>query len=479
MLSVIQSIEKVVVGGLFFILVGTSLAFGSVHTITYGAIQTLVFFNFFLWGIRGLLIRSSLHRLNSAEKQNGTFFLRYPFFLPFAIWIGLVLFQLVPLRTGWLGFISQETLRIYQALLGTLYLGAYPTSLSPFDTWRALLQVLACAVLFYLVVTFPRRGDASRNSPTRDQFLNAFLFAAVLTAGFQAFYSLAEYYWTGNQRIFFFPRTLPTKGAAGTFVNPNHFAGYLLLFFPLLFSWVILLLPRSRSREGVHSFRGQGLLLTLLLIGVEAGLVLSHSRMGLFSFLVEALLLVLGFFFLGAPKQALGLFFVLLTGALGLLVFLDPEFSKFQRSLPLFFQWEEAGRFRFWRDCFQMVKDFPWLGTGLGTFQLIFPKYSTVPILSHLNHAHNDWLELLVETGFLGFGLIALALAWFFAVFVKRLRKSRPVIRILGLGILVSLVGFMTHSVAEFNFHIPASAYSFALILGLAVRLGEISREEP
>jgi hypothetical protein len=187
-------LEKVIKGGLLFILAGTSLAFGSIYTLAYRMVQMLAFFLFFLWGVRQFLTPS--------RPQARSFLFRYPFLVPFLLWIGLVVFQLVPLRPEFLQLLSSETLRIYRIILGAVPPNLYPLSLSSFDTWRSLLQVITCAILFYLVANLPPYKDPSR---ARDSFLNAFLWTVTLVVGFQAFYGLAEYF-VGHKRIYFFYR---------------------------------------------------------------------------------------------------------------------------------------------------------------------------------------------------------------------------------------------------------------------------------
>ena len=461
-------------GGLLFILAGAPLAFGSVHAFAYGAVQSAALFIFLLWGVHQYLI---------PETQNGNLIARYRFVLPFIFWIGLVLFQMIPLAPELLRIVSPETFRIHQAILATVHRGSYPLSLSVFDTWRALLQVVTCVVLFYLVLSFSPFPVASDKTDKKgDPFFNSLLFVAALTVGFQVFYALTEYF-LGHQQIFLFHRSTPARGAAGTFVSPNHFANYLLLFFPLFFSWAVLLRRSSTQQheDGIPSFRGLRGFLMVVLVGMAIAVVLSHSRMAFFTFLIEVFLLSVCFFFSEAHQRrwTIGLLFSLFVGAVIALIFLDPGFSFFQNKLLTLFQGKEKAHLRFWKDSFQIVKDFPWTGTGLGTFQLILPKYSSVPIVFHLEHAHNDWLELLVETGIPGFGLMATAILWFFAASLRRLQGVPLPMRPLGFGILISLLAFMIHSLTEFNFHIPANTYSFAILLGMSLRLNQGMGGEP
>ena len=66
-----------------------------------------------------------------------------------------------------------------------------------------------------------------------------------------------------------------------------------------------------------------------------------------------------------------------------------------------------AGRGAQWADTFRAVRDFPILGSGLGTYAFHCPFYKTLRTQAVFDHAHNDYLELLSEVGIVGLGLCA------------------------------------------------------------------------
>jgi O-antigen ligase len=113
--------------------------------------------------------------------------------------------------------------------------------------------------------------------------------------------------------------------------------------------------------------------------------------------------------------------------------------------------------------------DHPILGTGLGTIQLVYPPYETLYDGKVVNHAHNDYLEALAETGILG----GLCCAWFIAVlFLVALRSLQETAHTFGaalrLAALVGCCGILAHSLVDFNLHIPANAFFFFLMALLA-----------
>jgi len=111
----------------------------------------------------------------------------------------------------------------------------------------------------------------------------------------------------------------------------------------------------------------------------------------------------------------------------------------------------------------------PLAGTGLGTFQIAYPPYETLYDAKVVNHAHNDYLQTLAETGALG----GLCCAWFLGVL---LLKSFSLFRqsdfsfpgALQLSGIVACAGFLVHALVDFNFHIPSNLWLFFLMAHLA-----------
>lgn len=119
----------------------------------------------------------------------------------------------------------------------------------------------------------------------------------------------------------------------------------------------------------------------------------------------------------------------------------------------------------------------PLLGAGAGTFDQLSQRYGSLAIHARPVHAHNDWLELLVEYGWVGLALgttvllVHLAAGWRAAL--RSVRRSQatgffPQSTELGLlsGSLAALVAQATHSVFDHRLQLPASALLFALCAG-------------
>ena len=117
------------------------------------------------------------------------------------------------------------------------------------------------------------------------------------------------------------------------------------------------------------------------------------------------------------------------------------------------------------QDTWHIFRDHPWTGTGLGTLPLVFPAYETLYDGKIVNHAHNDYLEMLADTGVAGAACCAWFLAiLFFASLKQLLTTDGSFAAALHLSGIVACCGFLVHSLVDFNLHIPGNALLFLLV---------------
>jgi O-antigen ligase len=264
---------------------------------------------------------------------------------------------------------------------------------------------------------------------------------------------------TFNGKIYWF-REMRFGGVPfGPYVNRNHFAAFAELLIPI--SLVPLLLGKVR-RERLFVVG----LFAVLQIGA---LLLAASRGGILSFGVELAVLVV-WLVLRRPdgKQLLALGGILVTVLLLISWIgvrqITQRFSAMQ-SLEI----TNGKRASMRADSWRIFLDHPVLGTGLGTLQAVFPPYDTLYDGKIVNHSHNDYLEALAETGSLG-GLCCL---WFLSVFFfEAIQRARPSQRsfasIVQFSASLGCLGFLVHSLVDFNLHIPVNAMLFFVLALLA-----------
>jgi O-antigen ligase len=124
------------------------------------------------------------------------------------------------------------------------------------------------------------------------------------------------------------------------------------------------------------------------------------------------------------------------------------------------------------RDTWRIFVDHPWMGTGLGTLQIVFPPYETLYDGRIVNHAHNDYLEALAETGIAGGLCCALYLGLLLFHSWQQLSVGNASFAaVLNLSGLVACAGFLVHSLVDFNLRLPANAQLFFLMATLATSI--------
>jgi O-antigen ligase len=248
----------------------------------------------------------------------------------------------------------------------------------------------------------------------------------------------------------------------GPYVNHNHYAGLMEMLTPFP-----LVLALSRHTDGNRKLVVAGI--AALMAGT---IFLSGSRGGMLGFGVQvAVLAVLLRPQRGDWKQpvALGVFLAVM---IGFLIWIGGnELTRRLVSIQSEARQELTGGVRLTidRDCLRMLREKPFLGWGLGTFPVVYPQFRSFYTSFFVNQAHNDYLQLLVETGIAGF---AIAL-WFLALTFRRAwakleNWTETVNGTLTVAALLGCIGILVHSFLDFNLQIPANAAWFYVLCAVA-----------
>src|ERR1700674_5876462 len=246
-------------------------------------------------------------------------------------------------------------------------------SMEPYATRTHFLILLTCVIVFYLAQM------VSENRKRKERLIVSLLALGTV----EAFYGLVQYL-SGWQHIFFFVKKYDLEEATGTYINRNHYAGFLEMVLP--FSLALLFYEYSKLR-GTHSLSTADLKRLLTHQGVQrlvlwlavavvlfTALFFSRSRMGI----VAACASLLVFFGLAGASRFQGkMGFLLSTGfivlSIGLAVWIGPgpivsRFAEVQQE----FTAHDQSRLSIWQDAQALVRNHPLIGTGLGTFPIAF-----------------------------------------------------------------------------------------------------------
>lgn len=299
---------------------------------------------------------------------------------------------------------------------------------------------------------------------------NRLAVSALVSAAFQGLYGLLVLA-SGHERIWNVPKTAYLDSATGTFVNRNHFAGFLAATLPMGIGFVIAAARRartaSRDRKGLIAALGpdgsKALLLALpALIGV-AGLFLSFSRAGT-ALGAVAIAGTAAIVLRAKPIHRLAAIALVLAIAAVPLADLGADRLVARYAATGDELRGSGGRPDVARDTLRMIAAFPVTGAGFGAFTWAYPAFSSPQVRQHYTHAHDDLLQLCAEGGLPALALLAVLLVALFRRAFVALRDGRdPVVT----GAACGLGALLVHGLVDFNFHIPANAAIAALLAGV------------
>jgi len=282
--------------------------------------------------------------------------------------------------------------------------------------------------------------------------------AFLISLGFLvALFGIVQYLTFNGRLYWFVPLPHPSE-PFGPFVDRDHFAGFVELTAPL----GLAMLLQGTWRGGKATFVG---LFTAVPL---AALVMSGSRGGIVGLGFAAVVLVFVSPWRGIRIRRLFAFasLVVLAGAFMLWLGANATIQRFDKLTASSISRDQ--RLSMDRDTWRIVAAHPWAGTGLGTLETVFPQYETVYDARAVDHAHNDYLELLAETGAIG-GILGLAFIVVLSQqgFANLHACEDPFNRAFHAGGLAACCALLMHSFVDFNLHVPSNALLFLLLAGL------------
>jgi len=430
--------------------------YGTVETWSVSLFEIVSFLTLGVWCLREILSA----RLKLTHS---------PLYLPMGLFFILIIIQLIPMPLTYLKYISPHTqAMLHQTTEGLNYIfgettiSSFTISINAYTTKEKLLLYFSYAALFIV---------SSNYIVSRHQ-LKRYFWLIFAVGVIQSLIGIAQYISSTS-----------AQAASGTYVNPNHFGGLLILIIPFSLSYILYLAHRRSGRSNLveiirqSKFSNQLLLLFATCL-MGTGLIMSQSRGALIS--AVASIAILYILLTWKKKNQSGTLFIAVFIAIIVIysvwIGIDPvieKFSETSETLPK--------RTFIWQDTVAIIKDFPVLGTGLGTYSLSFSLYKNIahwPTI--IQHAHNDYLELLSETGVVGFLLVMWGIVMFYkraiSKIVRNSSQNDPLRHYLLLGAISGSLGMMVHVFTDFNFQIPANAYYFMFLLGISTSIINYSR---
>jgi O-antigen ligase len=248
--------------------------------------------------------------------------------------------------------------------------------------------------------------------------------------------------------------------SSSTYGNPNHYSGYLAMAIPVILGLFFT------------GFRGDKFVLLIFLTLLTAtAIILSLSRGGWMSafvglaFMLAALL----------TTQYIGrktITFIIIGGIIFWTFIVLSNRPVVMEILTLKEASEDTSlqsRVLVWEKTIDMVRDYPSLGTGPGTYSTIFTQYQPPGFTVRYFMAHNDYLHFISETGLALIVLMGWMIVAFYRKGITKLTNPSRFIRGTTLGAMSGVTAILFFSIYDFNLHIPANAILFTVLCAIIV----------
>src|SRR3989304_4865997 len=396
--------------------------------------------------------------------------------------------------------------------LNTLYKRWHPITLYKYASEVELFRLLIYIGVYLLIVN---------NIKSRQQ-IRQIVITIIITGISIAFLGLLQYL-SGSGKIFWL-YDIKRTNFFGTFSNQDHFACYMAMIIPLVMGLLITeylqyarINPKLEIRYPKLNVNHRIFFYVFAIVIMLASLFLARSIGGAFA-MMTSLFLLIGIMLCRKRLRKMSWFVVpILIITFGMLVWIGihPVVEKLSTAVDIENRSLQA-RIEFWKDTISAIKHFPVFGSGIGVFPFIYTQYSTLTYFAFVNHAHNDYLELMLETGFIGFSIILWALYCFIKdnalyhilgitkginherfitnrmkyfnffgmknvtnnnqfinqksalkIYDSLKKRKDPFIIGIAIGGILGVMSICLHCIVDFNFHVPANAFLLSVLLGI------------
>ncbi|MCX7699106.1 MAG: tetratricopeptide repeat protein [Candidatus Goldbacteria bacterium] len=326
-----------------------------------------------------------------------------------------------------------------------------------YEDFEGIITIINYILFFYLSLNFIKTR--------RDVF--KYIYTILGATFIISLYGLAQN--LGWDFVKWNPETYSPERFFSTLGNPNFLAAYLVESIPVIF--ILFFITHKISKK---------LLVLVILILAIIILFLTKSRAGFLSFLVTVLFITIYTIF-DARKKENELFsknkiWFLTFGLTIILASFHPLVKEAFQTL-----WERSKnlfsltgiimtpRIYIWKSALMMFRDNPVTGTGLDTFQVMFPYYR-LPIYWQLEwngtpeKSHNVFLQVLATQGIIGFGFYMLLFFTFLKKSLNLVFKEKDIIRrYIIFGFFMSVIAFYVQGLFNYTVVAYGSFYWLAL----------------
>lgn len=356
--------------------------------------------------------------------------------------------QLIPLPAPvWTSLPGRQELVLALEIAGVSP-GWSQISLTPDKTWASWLAVLpaiGCCIALLAI-----------KKETRRLFVWSYLALAVSSMALGVLQLVS-----GTNQFHPWATTAPGY-ITGFFANRNHLATFLLMIVPVVAA-LSAPTPRRSARQNKSALWLGGLVIAFAIVM----LAVVRSRAGVI--LIGPTLLGTGALFWLAnnrtksPPALVGMTFAVIA-ALGIVfaVGLSPVLERFESVAP-------EGRFQNWPYVIQAAQDYLPVGAGMGSFDPVYRSVEPLELLdwNYFNQAHNDYLEIWLEAGWLGYAALIGFLIWYARRTIAAWRAPTSMDTNLQRAASISILVVLLHSTMDYPLRTITITVAFAFMASI------------
>ena len=322
---------------------------------------------------------------------------------------------------------------------------------------------LSYFILYFLVI------NNIKQKQQFDIFIQLFFFTSFVVALF----ALLHYYGL-DPYLKDIPQLISTIG------QKNWVSNYLATVFPIIFTYFLL----AEDKKKIVYYLLLSILYTVLIIFQSRGIWISAG-----------LTLILGIFFLYKyklfnifKKNKKWLFLLFITFFLITVFYsipnpLNKNIDTIPQKITSIYEDNFSSidsRLLIWGTAFEMIKDKPFLGIGIGSFKMDYLDYQADFLKQNPNYlkygsrseeAHNEYLQLAAELGIIGLGIFLYIIFILYRSVLKFLNEKKEgkggKEKLILWGLLMGITCFLFDSMFTFPLHVPALGSAFFIIFAL------------
>ena len=402
-------------------------------------------------------------------------------YIPVALFIIVVVFQVILLPTGLVSVISPNTaatkiellndLPNSENLLETMTLSFYPQA-----TKHNLRLVFAVVAVFFVVVNIYRREDQ----------IKRLLAAIAIIGGSVVVLTLLQDLF-GNGKIYWYISPEAGKAYSGTFVNHSHYGQFMNLSIGAALGLILVKIHEAFIGKKVNtaivfeyfsSPESKFIWFLLLMIVLGAATVfISLTRGGMISMLVAGGFITL---VISSRQSMKGRGWIIVLMALAaficvLYIGFDAVYDRLASIHEL--HQAEGGRWQILKDISLAWTKFPFFGTGLGTHEVVYPMFDRSTISALAAYAENEYAQAAEETGLMGLASLVFFGILVWINYIRNIKNPSVPICLAAYGLGFGLLAIMLHSLSDFGQHLPANAFLSAISCALLLTLSRIGRK--